>query len=183
MSVLASNALVFQQTAHFTRNDFAIFDAESQQQVAHAETGGSTVERMFTGARELYVYDGPGNPLLHVSDTMTFGRDRLAVFSPDGSTLAQIVKQWSFFKTHITIDLGGEELQLLGSFLSFDFQIVAPYGEVASVTRKWSGFENSLFGKSTYLLQLHPGLDDVRRKAVIGSVIALDLIRAKADRG
>lgn len=183
MSVLASNALIFQQTTNVSRNDFAILDAESQQQVAHVETGGSTLGRMFTGARELYVYDGPGNPLIHVSDTMTFGRDRLMVYEADGSTLAAVVKQLTFFKMHITIDLGGEELELVGNFRGLDFQIVAPYGELASVTRQWSGFANSMFGKSTYLLQLHPGLDDTRRKAVIGSVLALDLLRAKADRG
>lgn len=183
MSVLASNNLVFQQTTHFSRNDFAILDADSGHQVAHVETGGSSLGRMFTGARELYVYDGPDNPLIHLSDTMTFGRDRFVIYEPDGAPLATLVKRITFLKTHVTLDLRGEEIDLVGNVWGFDFQLVGPYGVMATASRQWSGVANSMFGKSTYLVHVAENLDPLRRKAVIGAVLALDLLRAKADRG
>ena len=38
-----------------------------------------------------------------------------------------------------------------------------------------------MFGKSTYLVQVAENLDEVRRKAVIGTVLELGFIRAESD--
>lgn len=183
MSVLTSPNLRFQQTTHFKRNDFAIFDAETDQQVAHVDTGGSTLGRMFTGARQLYVYDGPDNPLIHLSDTMqVMGRDRFKIFEPDGTLLATVVKEFTFFRTLVTIQLMGEQIDLVGNFSGFNFELTGPYGLIAAVSREWSGVANSFLGKSTYLVRIPDNVDPLRRKAAIGAVLALDLIRTKADR-
>lgn len=181
MSILTHDVLVFQQTKNFSKNDFAIMDSAGQQ-VAHVETGGSTLGRMFTGARHLTVFDGPDAPVIQVKDTMTFGRDRLEVLDGAGAPLASLVKRITFFKTRITIDLQGEELDLVGNIWGFDFEVTGANGVVATVSREWSGMGNAFLGKSTYALHLDEGLTVPQRQAVIGSILALDLIREKEQR-
>ncbi|WP_221584714.1 LURP-one-related/scramblase family protein [Microbacterium sp. G2-8] len=182
MSILTHDVLVFQQTRNFSKNDFAIMDGQGQQ-IAHVETGGSTMGRMFMGARELTVFDGPGNPLIHIRDTVTFGRDRMEILDADGTLLANLVKRIAFFKTHVTLDVQGEEIHLEGNIFGFDFQIVGQYGVMASASRQWSGMGAALMGMSTYGVQLAPNLTETQRKAIIGATLALDLIREKQSRG
>lgn len=181
MSILSHDVLVFQQTKNFSKNDFAIMDGQGQQ-VAHVETAGSALGRMFMGARELTVFDGPGNPLIQVKDTVTFGRDRMEILDAQGAPLASLVKRIAFFKTRITVELGGDELDLVGNLWGFEFQMVGPLGVMASVSREWSGLGNAFMGMSTYVVQLGDRLTDAQRKAVIGAALALDLIREKQDR-
>lgn len=181
MSILTHNVLVFQQTRNFSKNDFAIMDAQGLQ-VAHVETGGSALGRAFMGARELTVFDGPGNPLIHVKDTVTFGRDRMEILDGAGNPLASLVKRIAFFKTRVTIELQGEQLDLQGNFIGFEFELVGPLGVMAAVSREWSGMGNAFLGKSTYAVRLAENLTPPQRQAVIGAVLALDLIREKNNR-
>lgn len=181
MTIFAQDLLVFQQTKNISKNDFAIRDGAGVQ-VAHVETGGSALGRMFAGARQLTVFDGPGNPVLQVKDTMTLGRDRLEILDGQGNPLASLVKRITFFKTRITIDFQGEELEMSGDIWGFDFQVTGAVGALASVSREWSGMGNALLGKSTYALRLAPSLTIGQRQAVIGSILALDLIREKQKR-
>lgn len=181
MSVLTHNQLIFQQTKNFSKNDFAIMDAQGQQ-VAHVETGGSTLGRAFMGARELTVFDGPENPIVRVKDTVTIGRDRMELFDGQGNPLASLVKRIAFFKTRVTIDLPGDEIDLEGNIWGFDFQFIGQQGVWATVSREWSGMGNAFLGKSTYAVELAPALGALQRQTVIGSVLALDLIREKENR-
>lgn len=181
MSILTHNVLVFQQTKNFSKNDFAIMDAQGLQ-VAHVETGGSALGRAFMGARELTVFDGPGNPLIQVKDTVTFGRDRMEILDGAGNPLASLVKRIAFFKTRVTIELEGEQLDLQGNFIGFEFELVGPLGVMAAVSREWSGMGNAFLGKSTYAVRLAENLTPPQRQAVIGAVLALDLIREKNNR-
>lgn len=181
MSILNHNVLVFQQTKNFSKNDFAIFDAQGTQ-VAHVETGGSTLGRMVGGARELTVYDGPGRPLLQVKDTMTIGRERMSFLDPQGDTIGGLVKRLAFFKTRLTLEVQGEELDLEGNVFGFDFEINGPGGTLGSVSREWSGAMNAFRGMSTYSLRLAEHATATQRLAVLGGVLALDLIREKEQR-
>ncbi len=181
MTIFNQDMLIFQQTKNFSKNDFAIRD-QTGQQIAHVDTGGSTLGRMFAGARELTVFDGPGNPVIIVKDTMTVGRDRFEILDGNAGPLASLVKKITFFKTRVAISMLGEELELLGSIWDFDFRITGPGGVLGTVTREWSGMGNALLGKSTYALRLAENLTIQQRQAVIGSVLALDLIREKQQR-
>lgn len=178
MSALMQDQLIFQQTKNLSKNDFAIFDPQGQQ-LAHVETGGSALGRAFMGARELTVFDGPDNPIVQVKDTVTFGRDRMEILDGRGEPLASLVKRIAVFKTRVTIELRGEEVNLEGNALGFDFQLVGSQGVWATVTREWSGMGNAFLGKSTYSVQLAPILDAAQRATTIGAVLALDLIREK----
>lgn len=181
MSILDHNSLVFQQTKNFSKNDFAIFDAQGNQ-IAHVETGGSTLGRMFAGARELNLFDGPGRPLLQVKDQANIGRDKMDIFDPHGQQIGRLVKRFAFFKTRITIEVLGEELELDGNPFGFNFQILGPQGQMGVVAREWSGGMNALTGKSTYSLDLAEWTNHSQRMAIIGGVLALDLIREKQER-
>lgn len=181
MTIFDQDLLVFQQTKNISRNDFAIFDGAGGQ-VAHVETGGSALGRMFTGARQLTVFDGPDNPVIQVNDTMTLGRDRLEILDGQRQPVADLVKRITFFKTRISINFRGEELELIGSIWDFDFQITGPTGVLATVSRQWSGMGNAFLGKSTYAVQIAAQLNVGQRQAVIGAVLALDLIREKKNR-
>lgn len=180
MSVLSNNVLVFQQTKNFSKNDFAIF-APDGTQLAHVETGGSTLGRMFAGARELTVFDGPGRPILRVKDTMTIGRERMEFQDPNGAPIGALVKRFALFKTSIRLDVQGEELDLEGNLFGFDFHVNSPQGGIAAVSREWSGAGNALLGKSTYSLRLAEWATVPQRLALIGGVLALDLIREKQN--
>lgn len=181
MSVLQFNVLVFQQTRNFSKNDFAISEPNGTQ-VAHVETGGSTLGRMLGGARELTVFDGPGRPVLRVYDTMTLGRERMEFQDTDGNPIGNLVKRISLFKTKIDLEVLGEQLQLDGNLWGFDFNINSPQGPIAGVSREWSGMSNALFGKSTYSLRLAEWASVPQRLGIIGGVLALDLIREKQER-
>ena len=181
MSVLNSNVLVFQQTKNFSKNDFAIF-APDGTQLAHVETGGSALGRMFAGARELTVFDGPDRPILRVYDKMTIGRERMEFQDPSGMPIGSLVKRFTFFKTNIDLEVMGEELALEGNLFGFDFHVNSAQGGIAAVSREWSGMGNAFLGKSTYSLRLAEWASIPQRLALIGGVLALDLIREKQQR-
>lgn len=181
MSSLMNDVLVFQQTRNLVKNDFAIMD-EQGQQVGHVETGGSTLGRLLKGPRELTVFDGPERPVIRVKDTMTLGRERMEILDATGAPLASLVKRISFFRTRISLDLQGEEIDLQGDIWGFEFQISGPSGVMGAVSREWSGVGNAFLGMSTYALRLAQHLTATQRHALIGAVLALDLIRAKESK-
>ncbi len=176
-SLSGQNLLVMQQVTGFMSNDFAIENGEGDV-VAYGHTRGSAASRMFRGNRQLEIHDLDGTPLFRVEDPMTLGRDRYRVTGPQGEPIAEIVQRISFFRTSVA---DGTDLQLDGSLSGFSFRLMAGQAPVASVDRKWAGFGRAMLGRSRYAVELDPGMPEVVRHAVIGSVIALDLIRDKAS--
>lgn len=181
MTILEPAVLVFQQTKNIMKNDFAIMDG-SGAQVAHVETGGSSLGRMFAGSRHLTVFDGPENPVLQVKDTMGIGRDRMEILDGQGAHLASLVKRITFFKTRVTLDYQGEDIDLVGDLWGFNFTIESSAGVLATVSRQWSGMGNAMLGKSTYAVQFAQNVDAGLRLALVGAVLSLDLIREKENR-
>lgn len=179
--ILQRDLLVFQQTKNFTKNDFAIMDREGLK-IGHVETGGSTLRRLFAGSRELTLYDDQDNPVLQVKDTMGLGRDRMQILDGQGNPVASLLKRITLFKTRIAVEVQGEQLELSGNIWDFDFQIAGPCGVIATVSRQWSGMGNALLGMSTYALQVTGNPTPAQRQAVLGAVLALDLIREKKQR-
>lgn len=181
MSSLMNNVLVFQQTKNLTKNDFSIMD-EQGDQLARVETGGSLLGRMLMGSRELTVLEGPDRPVLRVKDSITIGRDRMEILDAEGHQIASLVKRISFLKTRITLEIQGEEVDLEGNILGFEFQVKGSSGVVGTVSREWSGLGNAFMGMSTYSLRLAEHLSPPQRHALIGAVLALDLIREKESK-
>ena len=177
-----TNLLVMQQVTGFLSNDFALEDSEGRA-VAYGHTRGSAASRFFGGNRSFEITDLSGTPLFQVHDPMTLGRDRYRVTGPGGEPLAELVQRIAFFRTSVAVSVvDGTELQLDGSLSGFSFRLMAGETSVATVDRQWAGLGKALLGRSRYGLSLDPGMPELVRCAVIGSVIALDLIRDKQNR-
>lgn len=178
----ATDLLVMQQVTGFLSNDFALEDSEGRP-VAYGHTRGSAASRIFGGSRQLEITALDGTPLFSVQDPMTWGRDRYRVTDPQGGPIADLVQRMTFLRTSVQVSVvDGTELVLDGNLRGMDFQLTAGGTAVATVNRKWAGLGQAVLGRSRYALSLDPGMPGLVRYAVIGSVIALDLMRAKQSR-
>ena len=176
------HVLVLQQTTGVLSNDFAIEDGQGRP-IAHVHTRGSELGRMFMGSRQFQITGLNGATLFHVQDLATLGRDRYQVLDAGGTPIARIVQRFTLFTKQVDVEVAdGTVLTLRGSLFEYDFQIMAGPTEVAAVSRQWSGLGRALLGHTTYVLRLDPAMPELVRYAVVGGVIALDLIREKESR-
>lgn len=181
MALLETDLLVMQQVTSFLRDDFAITDAAGAT-VGHIHTGGSTLGRMFTGARRLDVCDVDGSVVVHVDDVMTIGRDRFVFRDGNGQELGELVKEFTFMRDRLTLHLvNGENIEITGDVFDFAYEIVGPGGLAAQIGRRWGGIANALLGRDRYVVAITPGVPPYLRAAVVGVVVAIDLVRAKRD--
>lgn len=181
-SLTGQNELSIQQVSGFLSNDFAIEDTQGRA-VATIRTTGSAASRFVAGSRRFEVTDPSGRVLFQVHDPMTLGRDRYRVSAPDGAPLAELVQRRTFFATSVLVSVvDGTELRLEGDLIGHSYRLLAGGHPVAEVGRRWAGLGRALLGRSRYAVSLDPALPELVRYAAIGSVIALDLIRAKASR-
>lgn len=182
-SLLDYDTLVMQQVTAFMANDFQIFDLAGVP-IGLINTTGPASDRFFLGSRELDVTELDGTPLVHVSDPIDFGRDTFKLTLPSSEPLATLTKQLSLFKTVIDIQvLNGPPLRLEGNVFDFEFEIRTPATIAARASRQWAGLGASFLGHSRYVVGIDPQAPRQVRLTIIGSLVALDLIRAKAEKG
>ncbi|MEL4358500.1 MULTISPECIES: LURP-one-related/scramblase family protein [unclassified Luteococcus] len=178
MTLLEHDVLIIDQVTGFFTNDFAIHDAQGIP-VGIITTGGSALSRSFLGSRQLTVVESDGRPLLTVDDVPNLGRDTFALLGPDGQRFAEVVKQFTLFSKHLTVQLADEKLELRGSFWEREFTVAGSQGQAAQVSRSWPGIGAALLGRERYALGFAGELPHHLRAATVGAVLALDLIRAK----
>ena len=182
MTLLETDLLVMDQVRTFMANDFAVHDAAGAR-IGEIRTQGSALSRMFLGSRQLSVHDADGSPVVLLDDVMTFGRDRFALLDGEQQPLGEVVKEFTFFSKRLTIRLAdGQALDVEGRMFDVDFRVSGPGGAVAQVSRQWAGLAAGLLGRSRYVLSFAPGVPAPMRAAVIGAVVAIDLIRAKEQQ-
>ncbi|MGO1319439.1 MAG: LURP-one-related/scramblase family protein [Galactobacter sp.] len=182
-SLLQHDLLVMQQITNFNSNDMTILDGQ-EAPIGHVVTKGSGAARFLLGSRELDLLDWDGTPLAHISDTITFGRDRFEITYPDGTPLAQVLKRMAMFTTKVEINVAdGSQLQLKGDMFGYDFRFVLGEWEVAYVSRQWAGMSRGLLGHSRYAVSMRSDAPDPVRRAIISCCVVLDLIRQKRSRG
>jgi hypothetical protein len=160
------------------------FDIQDSQGQVVGMVGGteSGIRRFFAGCREFDVLDVDGMRLAHVSDIRDFWRDTYQITRGDGSVLASIARKSAFFSVKFSIVLAsGEQLMVRGSFMSREFDVVNSASEeiVAQVSRERAGFAEAILGHDRYALYFPEGTSTDLRLAIIGGMIALDLMRAK----
>jgi len=177
------DTLTVQQMTSWTSNDMAILGPDGQT-VATVVTRGGGLGRMLLGAREFDVVDGAdGRVLFHLQDPATFGRDRFQVFDSQGFPLANVMREFAFFRTALSVEVvDGTRFGVTGDLFDYDYTMTAGEHGIARVTAEFAGFLNSLAGRSRYRLELDPAMPPVVRCAVLGTAIALDLLRAKDQR-
>ena len=181
MALLQHDVLIVDQVRGFLNDSFAIADVHGQP-TGWIRSEGGTASRLLMGNRKFLVEDADGAPVVRLNDVVSFGRERMQITAPDGSDLATLIQKISFLKTRIKLELAnGRELQMDGSFFERDFTITSPeLGEVARVGRQYRDIGQSLLGRERYVLQFAPQLEPWQRATVIGAVIGIDIIRAKA---
>lgn len=179
--LLTSPALVFQQTSSMLSNDFSIEDGAGNL-LARVVTTGGVGARLLRGSRTFDLVDDRGTLLLHIKDPFDLGLDRYELIYPDGSLLAHVRKQFSLVRKRLSIEMPGLTLEVAGSLFEYDFDIRAGQTLAAQVSRQWGGVMAGLRGRSRYGVSFDPGAPETVRLAMIGALIALDLMRAKDAR-
>ncbi|WP_237224383.1 LURP-one-related/scramblase family protein [Rothia nasisuis] len=179
--LLTENTLAIQQTRSFMSNDFAL-ESQDGQILGRVLTTGSTAGRLIKGSRTFDLVDDRGALLLKIVDPFDFGFDRYELHNPDGSLFAHVQKRFSFMRKRLSVELPGLTLELEGSLFEFDFNITAGGHVAAQVSREWAGLVKGIRGKSRYGVNFDPQAPAQVRLAMIGGLVALDLIRAKDDR-
>ncbi|MGC5048279.1 LURP-one-related/scramblase family protein [Micrococcus porci] len=174
------NSLALQQVTSFLSNDMQVLGPDGEV-VATVQTQGGGLSRMLMGSRRLLVCDGDdGRPLFELQDPATFGRDRFQVLDPAGLPLANLRREVGFFRTAVSVEVvDGTVFRVEGDLLDHDYRMIAGEVPIARAVSQWSGFGNALMGRSRYRLELDPAMPPVVRCAVLGTAIALDLLRAK----
>ncbi len=181
--LLNQDLLILQQLRNGLSPEFDILD-DQERVVGMVGGTESGTRRFFLGPREFDVLDADGSRLAHVSDVRDFWRDTYEIVRGDGSMLATVTRKMTFFSRRFSIALStGEEFMVEGSFFDREFEVVDATGGgvVAQVSRERAGFVKALLGHDQYALHYPGGTSPDRRLAILGGVIALDLMRAKDD--
>ena len=179
--LLNQDLLILQQFRSGFSPEFDILDDQGRVVGMVAGTEGGA-RRFFLGPREFDVLDADGSRLVHLSDVRDFWRDTYEIVRGDGSMLATVTRKMGFFSRRFSIALStGEEFMVEGDFLSREFDVVDANGGgvVAQASRERAGFAKALFGHDRYALYYPAGTSPDRRLAILGGMIALDLMRAK----
>lgn len=178
-SLLDHDVVVMQQRTNFNSNDFEILGQHGGV-IGRVSTEGSAVGRFFKGSRELTVREPDGRPLALVRDPMNFGFDRFEVHLADGSLLANLRKRFTFIRKRVDIEVqNGPVIELHGRLFDFDIQFMIDGGVVAQASRQWGGLAAGLLGHSRYALTFTVPTPPLAKLALIGGMLALDLIREK----
>lgn len=164
-----------------SRQDFTLLD-EAGAVIGRVVNTDSAGQRFLRGPRQFVLVTGDGVTLAHINDVVEWGADRYEVTGPDGAPLAMVTRRLSWFTKRLSIEpVDGQGMLLRGDFGSKDFQITneATHGVEATASLTWEGLGDWFLGRDQYVLSFAPGLPPMRRLAVLGSVVALDLIRRK----
>jgi Protein of unknown function (DUF567). len=184
-SLLNHDLLVVQQTRAGASTEFNIEDAQGALIGLISCTQKSGVRQFFGGAREFDLLEADGTRLAHLSDDRKIWRDTYTLLRADGSQLATVSKQAKLFSRRITTTLTtGEELlvESKGSFSDRELNITSNRSGnvVAQASRERVGFAEALRGHDRYVLHV-PSLSPELRLAILGTVVALDMMRAKEE--
>ena len=180
--------MILQQLRNILSPKFDILDGQGQVvgMVGSTESGA---HRFFLRAREFDVLDAAGGRLAHISDVRDLWRDTYKIVRDDGSELATVAKKLGFLSRRFSITLAsGEEFMVKGDVIDREFDVVSTNGggAVAQVSRERMGIVEELFGhgrhEDRYALHYPESTSADQRLAILGSMIALDLMRAKETR-
>ena len=180
--LLSHDTFVMQQRTNFNSNNFEILDQQGNP-VGKVETGGSTLGRMFLGSRELTITELDGTVLAQLKDQFSIGRERMTIFDANGQVLANVLKRFTLIHKRVDIAVvDGPTIELHGRLMDYDIQFQVNGEVVAEASRKWGGFSAGFLGHSRYVLGFTVETPPVAKVALLGGMLALDLIREKESR-
>lgn len=182
MGLIDAEVLVIDQVTRIFRNDFDI--REGEEVVGRITTEGSAMTRMFQGNRELVVTEPDGTQVLRLKDVMNFlSRDTYEILDGADRPLGTLRRELTLFARRVSFLPAddGDPLEVRGSFLGLDYSILCRDEPVARISREWAGLAASLLGGDRYAVTFLPGADARLRQVILGTVVAIDLMRAKDD--
>lgn len=173
-------ALVLTQLTALTRCEFDIYSVEGSL-IGAVNTDDGALSRAFNGPRHLTVTDSDGSVYVRIHDPLNLGRDRYQVLGPDESTLAVVVREITLLKKRLTVSVADGTTFTVGEqdLWDRDFVVSGPTGAIARITRSYPGLTDALLGRNRYVLSFSDGVDGTVRRALLGSVIAVELARRK----
>lgn len=177
--LLTHDVVVMQQVSALLANDFEILDGAGNP-IGILSGSDSTMSRFLAGPREFTLRDLHGNALLCLADVPDLVLDSFELSSPTGRVVATLRRRLALFRVSVDISTpDGVVYELRGKAMGFDYQIHSGDDLVAQASRAWAGVSQGLLGHSRYVVTFTAGTDPQVRLLVLGTVVALDLIRMK----
>ena len=182
-----SEIVIKQQVEHIeiftpfeTANRYSVHSSDGAQIMhAYEESGG--ISRQFAGshrALSIHVVDGGGAPILQASRDFFWFRSHMRV-DAGGRRIGALNRVFGFGRKLALMDANEREITRLtsGLFRPHTFIAEGSGGEIARVTKQWSGFGREMFTDAdTFVVQFTDGsADNDFRLLMLASAFAVDL--------
>jgi len=123
--------------------------------------------KAFSWGKKLSFQDMDGNELAFISQKMFSLKPRFEVFC-GGKKFAEVIKEWSWFKSKFTLDVPGpNDYTIAGSFWEHEYDFERGGESVAWVSKKYFSWTD------TYGIEIVDGEDDV---AILATCVVIDLV-------
>ena len=151
--------LYIKQKVFSWKDKFKVFDDQGQEKYF--------IEGEFISlGKKLHIYDLQGNEVAFISQKVFSFLPRYFVYI-DGTEVAEIVKQFSFFRPKYSIDGLGWEIS--GDFFAHDYVITKKGRRIVTINKQWMTWGDC------YELDIENESDE---KVALGVVLAIDCVMA-----
>ncbi|MCT2339621.1 LURP-one-related/scramblase family protein [Corynebacterium sp. p3-SID1056] len=177
--MLDRDELIFSQTKALGTDEFEITDAAGTLVGTARQT--LKLSDLFSSSRGTEVRDAQGNLVLGVTDPVNWLHDSYEVRLADPDLpLATLRTRFAWLRTKLSLEIAGfPEVEVDGKLMALDFTLTSMGREIARITAEYSGMGRMMMGKTTYRITFAPGLDERQHAAILGSAVALDMLRRK----
>ncbi|SDM18114.1 Uncharacterized protein YxjI [Catalinimonas alkaloidigena] len=130
--------------------------------------------KVFSWGDKLSFQDRDGLELAFISQKLMSLKPRYEIYR-QGDLFAEVVKEFSWFKSHFTLDVPGpNDYTISGSFFSHEYVFERSGREVARVSKDYFAWSD------TYGVDIVDGEDDV---AILATCIVIDLVNHDDKNG
>ena len=163
-----------------TANRYSVHSSDGAQLMYAYEESGD-ISRQFAGshrALSIHVVESDGAPVLQASRDFFWFRSHLRV-DADGRRIGALNRVFGLGRKFALVDQNDREITRLtsGLFRPHTFIAQSASGEIARVTKQWSGFGREMFTDAdTFVVQFTDGsTDNDFRLLMLASAFAIDL--------
>ena len=163
-----------------TANRYSVHTSDGAQ-LMHAYEESGDMTRQFAGSRRplsIHVVESDGAPVLHASRDFFWFRSHLRV-DADGRRIGALNRVFGLGRKFALVDQNDREITRLtsGLFRPHTFVAQSAGGEIARVTKQWSGFGREMFTDAdTFVVQFtDTSTDNDFRLLMLASAFAIDL--------
>lgn len=163
-----------------TANRYSVHSSDGAQ-LMHAYEESGDLSRQFGGSRRgltIHVVDGNGKPILKASRDFFWFRSHLRV-DADGRRIGALNRVFGLGRKFALLDSNEQEITRItsGIFRPHTFIANGSGGELARVTKQWSGFGREMFTDAdTFVVQFtDSSTDNNFRLLMLASAFAIDL--------